>query len=57
MATFVAELRHVAIHRDYKKALNDMLWDRLICGVNNSRIQQRLLLETEIDFKKALEID
>ena len=31
-----------------------MLRDRLVCGVNDSRIQRRLLSEADLDFDKAL---
>ena len=33
-----------------------MVRDRLVCGVNNDHIQRRLLLETELDLKKTLEL-
>ena len=56
VATFVAALRHLAIHCAYGDSLNDMLRDRLICGINDARIQRRLLAEAEIDFPKALQI-
>ena len=28
----------------------------MICGVNDERIQRRLLAESQLDFKKALEL-
>ena len=33
-----------------------MLRDRLVCGINNDRIQKRLLAEKELTFAKALEL-
>ena len=33
-----------------------MLRDRLVCGVNDERIQRRLLAESQLEFKKAMEI-
>ena len=33
-----------------------MLRDRLVCGMNDDRIQRRLLLEITLNFKKAYEI-
>ena len=33
-----------------------MLRDRLVCGVNEDRIQRRLLAEPTLDLKRALEI-
>ena len=56
VAKFVAALRHLAIHCDYGDSLNDMLRDRLICGINDARIQRRLLAEAKVDFKRAMEI-
>ena len=33
-----------------------MLRNRLVCGVNDSRIQRQLLAETDLTFGKALEL-
>ena len=33
-----------------------MLRDRLTCGINDDKIQNRLLAESKLDFKKAMEI-
>ena len=33
-----------------------MLRDRLVCGINDSRIQRRLLAEPDLKFAKALEL-
>ena len=33
-----------------------MLRDRLICGFNDERLQQRLLVEPQLTFKKAMEL-
>ena len=54
VASFVAELRHLAIDCEFGDSLNEMLRDRLVCGVNDSRIQRRLLSEADLDFDKAL---
>lgn len=56
VATFVAHLRGVAQYCDFKEVLDDMLRDRLVCGINDSRIQQRLLAEPELSFKKAYDL-
>ncbi|XP_048105239.1 uncharacterized protein LOC125298505 isoform X2 [Alosa alosa] len=55
VANFVAELWQLSEHCDYKDVLDDMLRDRLVCGINNDAIQRRLLGETP-PLKKALEI-
>ena len=33
-----------------------MLRDPLVCGVNDERIQRRLLAESQLEFKKAREL-
>ena len=33
-----------------------MLRDPLVCGVNDERIQRRLLAESQLEFKKAMEV-
>ena len=38
------------------KALENMLRDRLVCGLRDSKTQRRLLAESQLTFTKALEI-
>ena len=52
IAKFVAKLRHIAQFCGYE----EMLRDRLVCGVNDPQIQKRLLAETELTLKKAFEL-
>ena len=52
----MAELRHIAQFCGYDAGLEEMLRDRLVCGVNDPRIQKRLLAETELTLKKAFEL-
>jgi hypothetical protein len=33
-----------------------MIRDRLVCGINNEKIQRRLLAEPELTYKKAVEL-
>ena len=54
--TFVAELKKLSEFCEYNDSLEEMLRDRLVCGINNRRIQQRLLTERSLTFAKALEI-
>ena len=56
VAVFIAELRRLAHHCDYGETLNDMLRDRLVCGINDDRIQRRLLSESSLQFQKAWEM-
>uniref|UniRef100_H3A350 Integrase catalytic domain-containing protein n=1 Tax=Latimeria chalumnae TaxID=7897 RepID=H3A350_LATCH len=43
-------------HCDYGTMLEVMLCDRLVCGINDEKIQQRLLAEPMFDFDRALDI-
>ena len=56
VAAFVAELRQLSEYCEFGPVLDDMLRDRLVCGINNDSIQRRLLGEVTLTFKKALEI-
>ncbi|XP_026176653.1 zinc finger CCHC domain-containing protein 9 [Mastacembelus armatus] len=53
---FVAELRHLAQDCNYGGTLQQMLRDRIVCGINDERIQRRLLAEENLTFEKALSI-
>ena len=56
VATYVAELKRLFEHCEFAATLNDMLCDRLACGINDSRIQRRLLAEPVLNYKKAYEL-
>ena len=53
---YVAELRNLSEHCEFGEQLEKMLRDRLVCGVNDERIQRRLLAESQLEFKKAMEL-
>jgi hypothetical protein len=53
---YVAELRSLSEHCKFEATLETMLRDRLVVEINDNRIQRRLLSETQLDFKDALEI-
>ena len=56
VAAYVAELRKLTEHCNFGESLPEMLRDRLVCGINNKKIQRRLLAERELTLKKAEEI-
>ena len=56
VAEFLAELRRLAMHCDFKTHLNEALRDRLVCGLHNSSIQKKLLTKVELDLEKAVKI-
>ncbi len=53
---YVAVLRKLAHGCNYREKLTEMLWDRLVCGINDDRIQHRLLAEKDLTFEKAMKI-
>ncbi|XP_037515313.1 uncharacterized protein K02A2.6-like [Rhipicephalus sanguineus] len=56
VAEFVAELRQIAEHCNFGTALNRMLRDRLVCGIRDRGVQQRLLVEKNLTLDKAVEV-
>ncbi len=56
IASYVAELRNISEHCDFQNTLEEMLRDRLVCGINDEQIQRRLLAESTLDFRKAMKI-
>ena len=48
IANFVVDLHNTAKHCEFNDALDDMLHDRLVCGVKQPKIQKRLLAEPEM---------
>lgn len=56
VATFVSELRSLAKFCNFGATLDDMLRDRIVCGINNGKIQQRLLAEKTLTLAKTIEL-
>ena len=55
VASFVASLRQLTEHCEFSTTV-DMLRDRLVCGINNNKFQQRLLAEGRtLTYDRALE--
>ena len=55
-AMFLAELRHLSEHCEFGITLDEMLRDRLVCGVRDIRIQRRLLAKPKLTLKRALDL-
>ena len=54
---FVAVLRALTEHCEFRGVVDDTLRDRLVCGTNNKKIQQRLLSEgCTLTFVHALQL-
>ena len=56
MATYMAELRTLAKFCNFGDTLENMLRDRLVCGINDTAIQKCLPSETKLSFQQALDI-
>ena len=56
VSTFIVELRKLSEFRNFRDMLDDMLCNRLVCGINHPGIQKRLLSESDLTLEKALEI-
>ena len=56
IAQFDSELRKLSEHCGFGDSMNDMLRDRLVCGVRDSRVQRRLLSEPRLTYAKAFEL-
>ncbi len=54
---FLATLRSLAEYFDYGITLDDMLGDRLVCGIRTQQIQKRLMGEKDLTFAKAKELE
>ena len=56
VSTFIDQLRSLAEFCNFGAVLEDMLRDRLVCGINDEAIQRRLLGESQLTYRKAMEI-
>ena len=50
---YLAELHALAQHCNFGASLEVVLLDRLIVGINDPSLQQRLLAEPRLNLKKA----
>ena len=53
VSQYVAGLRRIAEHCEFGDYLESVLCDRLVCGIQDSRIQRRLLGEPDLTFARA----
>ena len=56
ISDFDATLRKLAIHCQFGDVLQETLRDRFVCGLRHEAIQRRLLSESSLTYKNALEI-
>ena len=56
VAEFIAGLKKLTEHCNFGDTLDAMLRDRLVCGINDDKIQRKLLSEPELTFTRAVEL-
>ena len=56
VATFVSELRCLSQFCGFGDTLEDMLRDRLVCGINDDSLQKRLLAEPDLTYSLAVDL-
>lgn len=56
VAVFVAALRKLTEHCEFKDVLNDTIRDRLVCGLRCEAAQKRLLTESALTLDRAIEV-
>ena len=52
---FTVALKKLSIHCNFGVYLNRALRDRFVCGLNNEKIQNRLINTTDLTFERACE--
>ena len=53
---YVAELRKLSEHCNFGNNLPEYLRDRFVCGLNDERVQQKLLAANDLTLKLAVDI-
>ena len=53
VSAYVAELRKLSEYCQFGDTLSDMLRDRLVCGINDRKLQRRLLSEAALTYDRA----
>ena len=56
IANYMAQLRALSEHCYFGTMLEDMIRDRLVCGINDDNMQRCLLAEANLTYKKAVEL-
>ncbi len=54
--TYVSELRSLSESCNFGEVLEDMIRDRIVCGVNGEMIQKQLLAELKLTYKREVEL-
>ncbi|XP_037502384.1 uncharacterized protein LOC119376711 [Rhipicephalus sanguineus] len=55
VSNFIAALKSLSEHCNFGKELENMLRDRVVCGINNAGVQTRLLEKADLTFEDAVQ--
>lgn len=53
---FVTELRQLSEECEFGELKDSLIRDLIICGLNDSRLKERMLREPDLDLKKAIKL-
>lgn len=53
---FLSDLRKIASCCEFGAIKDELIKDRIVCGIHNPKIKDRLLRETKLDMTRAIEI-
>ena len=56
LSEYIAHLRSLTEHCQFREFLTEALRDRFVCGLANPQIRKVLLTKKDLDLKKALEV-
>ncbi|EFA12511.1 hypothetical protein TcasGA2_TC004209 [Tribolium castaneum] len=54
--SFLGDLRKIAANCEYGDLKDDLIKDRIVCAINDKRVKDRLLRETDLNLEKAISI-
>lgn len=54
--TYLSDLRRLAANCDFGALKEQLIKDRIVCGIRNSKVRDRLLQERDLNLTKAIEI-
>ena len=57
VASYLTEQKRLSEHRSFGDTLNNMLRDRIVCGIQDQSTQLRLLVEPDLTLQKAFKVD
>ena len=56
VAAYLTELKRLSEHCSFCDTFSDMSWDRIVCGIQDQRIQRRLLAEPDLTLQNGFKV-